>query len=130
MISIPDFLSIIKYVFAGCLAAAVVAVVVVVVVVARCEDVEPPPLLASETIKKPSSASLDCAGSVSYDRSSSAIMNTTSIRSSEYSYRDPRYYSSSSLGNAPLPKTLDGYGGMMHPDDGEGSRYNPVCPSL
>ncbi|EZF30069.1 hypothetical protein H101_06288 [Trichophyton interdigitale H6] len=52
-------------------------------------------------------------------------MNTTSIRSSEYSYRDPRYYSSSSLGNALLPKTLDGYGGMMHPDDGEGSRYNP-----
>ncbi|EFR03802.1 involucrin repeat protein [Nannizzia gypsea CBS 118893] len=49
-------------------------------------------------------------------------MMNTSIRSSEYSYRDPRYYSSSSLGNA--HKTLDGYGGMMHSDDGEGSRYN------
>ncbi|KAM5442049.1 hypothetical protein MferCBS31731_002878 [Microsporum ferrugineum] len=52
----------------------------------------------------------------------------TSVRSSEYySYRDPRYYSSSSIGNV---KTLDGYGGMMHSTDDEGSRYNPQISSI
>ncbi|KAF3481399.1 uncharacterized protein GIQ15_04158 [Arthroderma uncinatum] len=57
-------------------------------------------------------------------------MNTTSIRSSEYSYRDPRYFSSSSIGNVPHSKGLvDGYGGMMHSTDDEGSRYNPQLTS-
>ncbi|KAK2846346.1 hypothetical protein FQN49_005812, partial [Arthroderma sp. PD_2] len=57
-------------------------------------------------------------------------MNTTSIRSSEYSYRDPRYFSSSSIGNVPHSKGLaDGYGGMLHSTDEEGSRYNPQLNS-